>query len=121
RLRLVTAARAHSFDCRFDRNIEEKRQVGSQAAGRKLDNLIDRRLGKSAADALIGEGGIGVTVGYDDAAVGKCGFYEKFDMLCTIGGEQQKFRHRSNVFLRLEERFAQAAAQRSPARLARRD
>src|SRR5947209_6252157 len=104
-----------------NREVEDERQVGHEAARGERDQLGDEFGGEAAARALVGGGGVGVAVGEDDVAGVERGADERADVLRAVGGVEQEFGERVNLLFGVEQDFAQARAQRRAPRLARRD
>ena len=103
----------------LDRHVEEKREIGLQAARDELANFPEPGDIKAAGMALIYDVGQQESVGDDSFAVGESRFDDLFDKLRSGGHVEQHFGHAADLkILSLKQKFADRFAQRRATRIA---
>ena len=105
--------------------IEEDGDVGLEAAGGLVVELLEEVAIKAATVALVGDGGVGVAVAEDDGAALEGGADEAVDVMGAVGEEEEGFGPRRDGAIggiwQGEEVGAQGDAHRGSAGLERGD
>ena len=112
---------AAAFDTRqrnLQRHVEQDGEAGTKVALHPLFELGNIGLRQAAAAALVGEGGIGETVGHHGYAVLQRGQDNAVDMLGAGGKHEQGFGTQPGLSFRVEQQAAQGFAQGCAAWLA---